>query len=357
MKKEKCIYRYINTCTRCHMNVIDNYEYCKIHQNNNNIIYNIINKVFNKNKINCSQSDLYNLFEYINNSEEIYTKDLIFKSCLNILFTKKNRLLNIFPYINKTITINEIIEEILRLSLNTKRLIDNHKNKINKILKFFVNNSIKDIPENIEDPFTFELINDIPKKKLFKFKQNNHTYAFDALEFKYYITNYNKYNPYTKEELSKLIINKLDTFIYINKLNINEIEEKYKQNTIIQCYTKVSQLIEKIGFYNNVEWFLKFKLYDVKLIAKSFHYISFDIHDHIYYINNINTIKDFCNEIILLFEDGNSQFLLCCMFIKALALYSDDFYNNIPEWLTDIINPIRLMERNNIYYLIQLLEY
>jgi len=45
------------------------------------------------------------------------------------------------------------------------------------------------------------------------------------------------------------------------------------------------------------------------------------------------------------------------MFIKSLALYSEDFYNNIPEWLTDIINPIRVVQRNNIYYLIQLLEY
>jgi len=339
------------------MNSIDKYEYCKVHQNNNNIVYNIINNVFIKNKINCNQYDFYNLFEYINNNDEIYTKELVFKSCLNTLFTKKNKLINIFPFINKSLTLNEIIDEITRLSLNTKKLLDNHKNKINKILNFFVNNSIKGIPENIEDPFTFELIDDIPKKRLFKFKQNNHIYAFDALEFKYFITNYNKYNPYTKEDLSKLIIKKLDTFIYINKLDINEIEEKYKQNTIIQCYTKVSQLIEKIGFYNNVEWFLKFKLEEIKMIAKSFHYISFDIHDHIYYIKNINTIKDFCNEVILLFEDGNSRFLLCCMFIKALALYSEDFYNNIPEWLTEIINPIRLTERNNIYYLIQLLEY
>ena len=65
MRKEKCIFRYINTCTRCHMNSIDKYEYCKVHQNNNNIVYNIINNVFIKNKINCNQYDFYNLFEYI----------------------------------------------------------------------------------------------------------------------------------------------------------------------------------------------------------------------------------------------------------------------------------------------------
>ena len=71
----------------------------------------------------------------------------------------------------------------------------------------------------------------------------------------------------------------------------------------------------------------------------------------------IEEIKKVCNEVIILYENGNSRFLLCCMFIKALALYSDDFYNNIPEWLTEIISPIRLMQRNDIYYLIHLIEY
>ena len=40
-----------------------------------------------------------------------------------------------------------------------------------------------------------------------------------------------------------------------------------------------------------------------------------------------------------LFENGNNEFLLCCNFIKSIALYSDDFYNNIPEWLSDIETP------------------
>lgn len=357
MIKNKCIFRYINTCSRCRMIADENQQYCKVHSNNINLIYNIVNNVFIYNKINCDQKNIYKLFEYIYDNDEIYTKELVFKSCLSTLFTKKNKLLSIYPDIDKTLDINEIIEKIIKLSINTYNILKNHKDKIIKILIFFVNNNIKDKSENIEDPFTFELIEDIPKNKLFKFKQKNHVYAFDILEFKYFIDNYGKWNPYTKEELSELILNKIETFIYINNLNINEIEEKYKQNTIIQCYTTVSQALEKIGFYNNVEWFLKFKLEDIKKIVKSFHYISNDIPEHIYYIRNINTIKDFCNEVIILYENGNSKFLLCCMFIKSLALYSNDFYNNIPEWLTEIISPIRLMQRNDIYYLIHLLEY
>jgi len=32
--------------------------------------------------------------------------------------------------------------------------------------------------------------------------------------------------------------------------------------------------------------------------------------------------------------------MLCCNFIKSIALYSDDFYNNIPDWMADIEMPI-----------------
>jgi len=355
--KNKCIFRYINTCTRCSMNS-ENSEYCKVHFNNSNIIYNIVDTVFVKNKINCNQSYLYKLYEYIQNDDEIYTKELMFKACLKMLFTKKSKLLMMYPYLNDSLSVNQIIDEIAKLSENTNRMIRENRNKINKIVNFFVNNIYNNLkPENLEDPFTFDDIIDIPSKRLFKFKENNHVYAFDVLEFKYYINNYDRINPYTKKELSELILNKINTFIHINNLDINEIETKYKQHTIMQCYTKVSQLLEKIGFYNNVEWFLKIKLEDIHLIIRTFHYISIDIPEHRYYMKRISDIKEFCDEIIKLFENGTDNFLLCCMFIKSLALYSDDFYNNIPEWLTDIINPIRVVQRNNIYYLIQLLEY
>ena len=31
--------------------------------------------------------------------------------------------------------------------------------------------------------------------------------------------------------------------------------------------------------------------------------------------------------------------MLCCNFIKSIALYSDDFYNNIPDWMADVETP------------------
>ena len=61
------------------------------------------------------------------------------------------------------------------------------------------------------------------------------------------------------------------------------------------------------------------------------------------YFNNItdnNIFYDFAREIIKLFENGNDNFMLCCHFIKSIALYNDDFYNNIPDWMADIEMPI-----------------
>jgi hypothetical protein len=61
------------------------------------------------------------------------------------------------------------------------------------------------------------------------------------------------------------------------------------------------------------------------------------------------------DEIIRLFEEGNNRFLLCCYFIKALALYSDDFYNNLPNWLIEIVNPVIFINRtDNIMLLIDI---
>lgn len=57
---------------------------------------------------------------------------------------------------------------------------------------------------------------------------------------------------------------------------------------------------------------------------------------------------DFAREIIKLFDDGNSHFLLCCNFMKALSMYSNDFFTNLPEWMTDIENPISINPNMNL---------
>jgi len=53
-------------------------------------------------------------------------------------------------------------------------------------------------------------------------------------------------------------------------------------------------------------------------------------------LNNNNYVNVFANEIINLFKNGNEHFILCCNFVKALALVSNDFYDNLPDWISNI---------------------
>jgi len=365
-----CSYRYINSCCKCLNNHIINNDYCKKHINYANNLYNIINYVFDDVVI-INSNNIYKLFVYIYNNNEIYTKELVFKSCLSLLINKKKILLYIYLYynINKNLNINKIINYIFNINYNTYKLLNNNNNNNNNnnkfnIIKNFIykillkNYTINEISINKEDPFTFDLIQNIPKNEVFKYKDNhNQIYAFNVLELKKFINCSGKWNPYTKELIPDNIIIKIDNFIKYNKLDINKIENKYKAITISQAYTEVSQLIEKIGFYNDVKWFLKFNITTINLIIKTFNYISYNIPEHKNFFNNIKNEFEFCDDIIKLFKDGNSRFLLCCLFIKSLALHSDDFFNNMPEWLVDVTNNnVRVIYNGNLFYLLHLLD-
>jgi hypothetical protein len=344
----KCIYRYFDTCAKCNKNSLNFDKYCKTHMNFENCIYDLVDELFEYN-IDVDVKSIYSLYEYIQNNN-IYTKDLIFKSALTILFSKK-KLSKIYEKYNIGKKQN-IIDFIFELNKKTFYILKNF-NKKKYILSYFLKKLIiKQDSQNLEDPFTYEPINSLS----FKYKdKNNHIYAFNALELKHYLLNYGNTNPYTKEIIEDNIINKLDKFIYYNGLDLNSIKEKYKATSIIQLYTEVSQLIEKIGFYNNVQWFLKINNYTkIKKIIKSFHIISNDIPESKKYFINIieeNFDFDFCNEIIKLFKEGDKHFLLCCIFIKTLALYSNDFYDNMPSWLSDITVSYRLYQVHNFFIL------
>jgi len=104
-----------------------------------------------------------------------------------------------------------------------------------------------------------------------------------------------------------------------------------------------------------------------------FKIISANNEDNNNFFNDINDntiFFDFAREIIKLFENGNSQFLLCCNFMKALSIYNNDFYNNLPDWMVDIESPIiidthrsynfnnynRIINNMDIIYLINIIE-
>lgn len=340
-----CIYRKYNSGSPCcfNSNKYSN-NYCVIHSNNYNITYNIINKAIGRNEINSYE--IYKLFKYIFDNPEIYTKEFIFKACLKTLFSNHYLHIHYYNYLKYN---NDIIDSIYLLNLNTYNIekynYDKYKiiNKLcfYKLLKKHIYTTNINL-NNTEDPFTMDNINEIDKNKLFIYNENNTNYFFIATELKYFIATNGNWNPYTKQEFSHTIIRNLNKYINYFKLDCKKPLNKYEWNSTHQAYTDVSQIIEKIGFYNDTRWFLKLTSNQIKNIIKTFKLMSREnINIDKYFINitDNNIFYDFAREIIKLFENGNEEFLLCCNFIKSIALYSDDFYNNIPEWLSDIESP------------------
>lgn len=364
-----CIYRYINTGRCCCFKTKK--KYCNIHINNRNSIYEIINEATdNKNRLN--NNDIYKIYKYIYNKDDIYVKELIFKTILKTIYNNKiNILINLIPindYNNyKKKNKEYIYNKVYEINKNTydyslkiqERTIIKLQDifRLNIIKKHFYNPNLNINFNNEVDPFTFDNINDINDNEKFIINDGNNYYCFKALELLYFIENKgNNWNPYTKKEFDKTILKNLKLFIKYNNLNNNY---NNNWNSVLQAYTDVSQALEKIGFYNNTEWFLKLTSRQIKNIIRLYKIMSNNDEN---YFNN-NDIKDdtifydFAREIIKLFEDGNSHFLLCCNFIKALSMYSNDFFNNLPEWMTDIENPIQMSNlsnysnsSNNIFY-------
>ena len=381
MSVNSCIYRHINNGRCCCFKTKD--TYCKLHANNRNIIYEIINNAID-NKQLITSNDIYKIYKYIFDNKNIYVKELLFKKALKVLYNKKSSLLyNYYYYLDLTDNINDMYDKVYEINKNTYEIESNKDNKkklliIKRQLQRFI---IKDhiyndnlVINNQEDPFTFDNINDININERFIYNDGNNYYCFKALELLYFIVEKgNNWNPYTKKPFEQNIMKNLTIFINYNKLIDNKNNDKYNWKTISQAFTDVSQSLEKIGFYNNTEWFLKITSKQIKNIIRLFKIISANNEENNNYFNDINDntiFFDFAREIIKLFENGNLQFLLCCNFMKALSMYNNDFYNNLPEWMVDIESPIiidthrnydfnnyhRIINNMDIIYLINIIE-
>jgi len=117
--------------------------------------------------------------------------------------------------------------------------------------------------------------------------------------------------------------------------------------------------MEKIGFYNNILWFNELTYNNIINIIQIYQDLKKNVNitnncfdeNILIEINNENYPYIFSKEIISLFKNGNDHFLLCCNFIKSLGIISNNFYNNIPEWLSNI-NSISGASLNNNYFAI-----
>jgi hypothetical protein len=275
-----CIYRRNNNCKSCCFTSKYN-NYCAIHSNNYNIVYDIINKAIGRNDINTNE--IYNIFKHIYNSDDIYTKEFIFKACLKTLFSTPMSLLNHFKDLSYLKNMNDIIQNIYKLNMNTYMIEKDEENikKIKKISNFFNYKNIKKhvynpdiILNNTEDPFTMDNINDIDKDRLFIYSENNTNYFFIATELKYFIDTNGKWNPYTKQEIPDNIIKNLNIYIEYFKLNPHKKINRFEWSSTHQAFTDVSQIIEKIGFYNDTRWFLKLTSIQIKNVIKTFKVVS-----------------------------------------------------------------------------------
>lgn len=373
-----CIFRNINNCKSCCFRTKG--KYCNLHINNENIIYEIINDAIGIKQI-TSAMDIYDIFSYIYNNPDIYTKEMIFKKILKTLYIKQYSLRNLFQLYNSTKFIynyDAYISKIFELNYNTyliQKKFDKVEYKPLSIIKRFFK-SIKIKPHiynpkliyiNESDPFTMELIKDIPSKELFVFNDDlDNNYCFKANEFRYFIRTNGNWNPYTKRTIESRIIRILD--YYIDYFHLNKINDR-RWNTIEQAFTDVALAVEKLGFYTNTQWYLKLTTKHIKNIIRLFKIISNhanitsnDYFDELIDINDDNIFYNFAKETIRLFENGDSNFLLCCNYMKAISVYSNDFYNSLPEWLSDIESPIIInnyvsRQRDiDIVYLINIIE-
>jgi hypothetical protein len=194
-------------------------------------------------------------------------------------------------------------------------------------------------------------ISDIPSRRLFTIKDDKGIYGYDVVELEYFVRNCIKegitpYNPYTREAFSDKVL-----WMMNMKIKFGHIAKKTddcRWTTDMNAYTDLSIEIERRGFYNNPEWFKKMPRHDFIKCIKLFRDFSSTIEESKGYFLNINVedednisfVYDFCKEGIRLFRECNDDlYILCCNFMKSLAICSNDFYSNIPEWLSTYETP------------------
>jgi hypothetical protein len=369
-----CIYRYRFKNLKCNCkcdNILEiNNKLCKKHIKFKSELFNIISESCGTKNNLLNINDIYIIYQniYDNNIYSDTKKKFLFIKIINYLFNfrdiyglcskinikvnykyKKPELIeNLYKILNNTYFIKRENNILKNITINK---IQNffRKNIVNKIHKLYNNNII----ENTLDPFTLDNINEISINNRYTFINNNRIYSVNAIEFEYYLRN-NNTNPYTNEILCNIdnIKKYLNIFINYYNLKIKPNMFDFNWTTPSQAYTDVVYYIERIGFYNNILWFIELSYNDIINVINIYLENS-NLSNNIYFnqefmseLNETNYIYNFSKEIINLFKDGNNHYLLCCYFIKSLGLVSNSFNKNLPSWLLDIDNTINIFPQN-----------
>lgn len=376
-----CIYRNLNGCgVRCKNKSESSKQYCSRHRGYDNYIFEVLNECFplipeiqGTNKQYFDSHDIYKLCAFIH-THDTYDVDDIYENVLNNDEANKKELFRIIIYyifskskLKKTIHVsycsaskkscvckNNIISNLYNILYNTFKISQHNIEQVIKIQRCFRRFLYHQLTkynhgssENETDPFTFDNINDIPYNERFGFKDSNgHVYIFNAVEFHHFIETNGLWNPYTRDQLPEYIKNHVRLLMIYHGLSKKIITERWL--TPIHAFTEVSQSMEKVGFYNNVTWFNDLTYIKCcKIIrifrdlcselpeARSFFPASFELTKEGY-------IFEFCREVILMFENADDHYLVCCNFMKSLALNMDKFYHNLPSWLLNIESSLNI---------------
>jgi|DEB0MinimDraft_4_1074332.scaffolds.fasta_scaffold10419_4 hypothetical protein len=307
----------------------------------------IITNIFNdlKYKFDLENPDFYYLLKYIYyiNYKQINNKS-IFMSIVSMLLSKRKLFELMSVYMNPRSKCKKILTRLFhKLLYNTMMFEYYHIDNVIKIQKYTrkmiyerITKHYEKPSENNADPFTFDNIDEMPKCQIFTYQdKTGHIYKFNAIELDYYISYFDNWNPYTKEPFEEKDLRHLSLFLKYNGL-IRKTPQDIQWFTNLHALTAASQEMERAGFYNNVSWLQSLTFNDVINVIVLFKDISYEM-DHDFFSNEIfyNEYQyEFSKEIVRLFSDSENNFFLCCNLIKALSVYSQDFYTNMPSWLS-----------------------
>jgi hypothetical protein len=327
-----------------------------------------------------NEIDLFNIFINIHTNITYKIEDESYID--NTLENKRNIFLIVISYMLSKMSILCILSKtLLFININYDKMkkkniilfiydvfmntysISNNENKTYNVLRIqrWVRNCLykkivkynKFICENTEDPFTFDNIDEIPLFHKFSYKDNkSHIYTFNAVELEYFVRDNGNWNPYTREEIPSYIINQLYLLIQYNKLQTKQ-KEQFKWQTKRHAFTEVAHIMEKAGFYTDVTWFEKLTYNICKNVISLYRDLCTDLEEgNIYFsthfeLNRDTYEYDFCKATIELFTDADNHYLLCCNFMKALAMYIKEFYSNLPSWLLNINSPLPFVDLTN----------
>lgn len=368
-QRTRCIYRKKKCFHICNKTAIKNTLYCCYHIHSKKkhlckIFYNIL-----EDRHCLTVQDIYKIYIYIlentTESDDIFI-NILFIDLLKMIKVEKLSAVYKDYFDNHTAVAavaKDIYAKIYELNKNThlfsKRCNLNTLMGFQDVVRYKVLCSDATIANylNEADVFTMENIRDIPPRRLFTIKDVKGVYGFDIVELEYFVRGCISegvvpYNPYTREEFDDKVIWRMN--MKIKYSHITTKTDDCRWTTQMNAYTDLSIEIERRGFYNNPEWFKKMPRHDFLKCIKLFQVFSSTIEESKQYFININInininastadddafIYAFCKEGIRLFRECNDDlYILCCNFMKSLAVCSSDFYSNIPDWLSTFETP------------------